>query len=144
MLFKTDINFQAYPQTVKNAIVSLVAGWALFLAYYYYLFIHIAGSELARFDYLMIGVGVAICFFVSAINKWARMLCIFFNLPIIFACLTLALFHQTAVLQRFIPGAVAVLFCLATYYMLKKETAEYFKRHNQPSEPDEPEQTQGS
>jgi hypothetical protein len=144
MLFNLHIDFQRYPQVVKNAIVSLVAGWALFLAYYYYLFIHTTGSELARFDYLMIGVGVAICFFVAAINKWARMLCIFFNLPIIATCITLTLFHQTTLGQRFIPAAVAVLFCLSTYYLLQKETAEYFKRYNQLSDQDEPEETQGS
>ena len=144
MLFNLHIDFQRYPQVVKNAIVSLVAGWALFLAYYYYLFIHTTGSELARFDYLMIGVGVAICFFVAAINKWARMLCIFFNLPIIATCITLTLFHQTTLGQRFIPAAVAVLFCFSTYYLLQKETAEYFKRYNQLSDQDKPEETQGS
>ncbi|KPJ75655.1 MAG: hypothetical protein AMJ54_14395 [Deltaproteobacteria bacterium SG8_13] len=141
MLFNTNIQFQIYPQPVKNAIVSLVAGWALFLAYYYYLFIHLAGSELARFDYLMIGVGVAICFFVAAINKWARMLCIFFNLPIIATCLTLTLFHQTTLGQRFITGSVAGLFCLATYYLLNKETAAYFKTYNQSPEHEKPEGT---
>lgn len=141
MLFNTNIDFQRYPQVVKVAVGSLVAGWALHLFYYYYLFIHKTGAEMARFDYLMIGVGVAICFFVAAINKWARMLCIFFNLPIIFMYLALTLLQQASFGQRFITGSVAVLFCLATYYLLKKETAEYFRQFNAPPEQRRPEET---
>jgi hypothetical protein len=134
MLFNTNIEFQRYPQPVKFAIVSLAAGWALHLCYYYYFFVHQAGAELARIDYLMIGVGVAICFFVAAINKWARMLCIFFNVAIIFMYSALTLLQQANFGQRFLTGLVAGLFCLATWYLLKKETAEYFKTYNQPRE----------
>jgi hypothetical protein len=134
MLFNLSIQFQQYPQPVKIAIVSLAAGWALHLCYYYYFFVYQPGAELARIDYLMIGVGAAICFFVAAINKWARMLCVFFNLAIIFMYLVLTLLQQANFGQRIITGMVAGLFCLATWYLLKKETAEYFKAYNQPPE----------
>ena len=136
MLFNKNIKFQQYPNSVKTAIVCLVLGWVLHLAYY---LTNIAGSELVRNDYLMIGIGVAICFFVAAINRWARMLCIFFNLPIIFMYIAFALLQQAGIGLRLFAGAVAVLFCLTTYYLLKKETAEYFKIYNQPPEQSQPE-----
>ena len=121
--------------------MSLVLGWALHLCYYYYLFVHKPGAELARVDYLMIGVGVAICFFVAAINKWARMLCVFFNLAIVFMYLALTLLQQANFFQRLFTAAVAGLFGLATYYLLKKETAAYFQFYNQPPEQDQPEES---
>lgn len=138
MLFNTNIQFQQYPQPVKIAIVSLAAGWALHLCYYYYFFIHPTGAELARSDYLMIAIGVAICFFVAAINKWARMLCIFFNVGIILMYLALALVQQSSFGLRVLSGVVAGIFCLATYYLLKKETAEYFQQFNMPPEQSQP------
>ena len=141
MLFNKDINFKQYPQSVQVAIVSLVLGWALHLYYY---FTVVAGSEMARNDYLMIGVGAAICFFVAAINRWARMMCIFFNLGIIFMYLALTLMQQTGFGLRVLSGAVVGLFCVSTYYLLRKETSDFFKRYNRPAEQDEPEETQGS
>ena len=136
MLFNKDIQFQNYPQTVKVGIVSLVAGWALHLTYYY---IYFTGSELVRIDYVMIGVGLGICFFVAAINKWARMLCLFFNAVIVLIYLALALLQQADFELRLFSGVVAGIFSVSTYYLLKKETAEYFKIYNQHPEPERPE-----
>lgn len=136
MLFNTDIQFQNYPQSVKVGIVSLVAGWAMHLTYYY---VYLTRSELVRTDYLMIGVGLGICFFVAAINKWARMLCLFFNAGIIFMYLALALLLQADFGLRIFSGVVAGGFCVSTYFLLKKETAEYFKIYNQHPEPERPE-----
>ena len=139
MLFNTSIQFHQYPQSVKVSIVSLVIGWALHLYYYFSVVVE---SELVRENYLMIGVGAGICFFVAAINKWARMLCIFFNIGIIFMYLAFTLLDPKGEFGlRVLSGAVAALFCTATYYLLKKETAEYFKSYNQPPAQDGPGQT---
>ena len=139
MLFNTNIQFSEYPQPVKVGIVSLVAGWALHFVYYY--MTTVAGSELVRTDYLMIGIGVAICFFVAAINKWARMMCIFFNIAIILMYLAFTLLQPASFGLKVLSGTVAGLFCLSTYYLLKKETAAYFQHYNQPPEQDQPEQS---
>ncbi len=68
-MFNWEIKFDTYPTFVKLAIVSLALGWLVHLVFYYKFF---TGDTLVRNDYLMFTVGIAICFFIAGINKWAQ------------------------------------------------------------------------
>ena len=98
------------------------------LAFYFKIF---TGEVLVRNDYLMVVIGIAICYFVASINTWARGAELFLqhrhpcHLPgaagiprgRFRACLMLTI-------------TVIVLFALATYYLLRKDTAEFFRSVN--------------
>ena len=134
---QTTINFKAYPTVVRNAILFLVAGW---LVHYYFFFTHLeavlfsdmeTGSQADRTVYLQLGVGIGICYFVAAINRWARALCLWFNFIIIvtYGLLFYIFVHQNDTMASLLTAIVALLFSGATYYLLNKKTAEYFRTY---------------
>lgn len=133
---QTTINFKAYPKVVRNAIIFLVAGW---LVHYYFFFTHlesilfsdiVAGGQANRTVYLQLGVGIGICYFVAAINRWARALCLWFNLIIIvFYGILFYFIQHKATTTGMLTAIVAILFCMATYFLLNKQTAEYFNTY---------------
>ena len=136
-LLQTSINFKDYPPVVRRAIMLLVAGW---LVHYYFFFTHLeavlfsgedAVSQPDRTVYLQLGVGVAICYFVAAINRWARALCLWFNLIIIitYGLLFYLFVRQQDATAELLTGIVTILFVMATYYLLHKQTAHFFKTY---------------
>jgi len=129
-MFNLDIKFDTYPTFIKMAIVSLTLGWLIHLVFYYKFF---TGETLARHDYLMFTVGIAICFFVAGINKWARPLCLFFNLIIILYYLVMlyGFWYESDVDRGVVSFTVLVLFSLSTYLLLRRDTITYFKTFNQ-------------
>ena len=98
------------------------------LVYYYKFF---TGDTLARNDYLMFTVGIAICFFVAGINKWARPLCIFFNIGIIGLYGVLLYFQKPDFDRNVLTVTVLVLFGLSTYLLLRRDTIDYFRSFNE-------------
>ena len=90
------------------------------------------GEVLARSDVLMVAVGLLVCFFVASINPWARMLSLFGNIVILVTYLYLAMlvFQKPAFGLQVMTTSVIVLFSLATYYLLRKDTAEFFRSFN--------------
>jgi hypothetical protein len=112
---------------VRRAIVCLTLGWIVHLAYYYKFF---TGEALVRNDYLMVVIGIAICFFVASINTWARALSLFFNLGIMVIYLVLLAFQKADFGPQLLTTLVIALFALATYYLLRKDTAEFFRSFN--------------
>ncbi|MFZ0243153.1 MAG: hypothetical protein WAL90_16045 [Desulfobacterales bacterium] len=126
-MFNTAIKFGTYPPSVKKGIACLTLGWLGHLIFYFNFF---TGDVLVRNDYLMAGIGIAICYFVAAINTWARALSIFFNIGILAIYLALLAFQNVGFELQVLTVAVIVLFALATYYLLRKETAEFFGRFN--------------
>jgi hypothetical protein len=123
-LFRTKIAFGAYPTVVRLGISFLCLGWLLHLIYYLRFFVT---ESLDRNDYLMFAVGIAICYFTASINKWARMLSIFFNIGIIFMYTVLFFFQKSAFDTRMFAAAVIAAFILASFYLLRRETADYFR-----------------
>jgi len=111
----------------RSAIVCLTLGWIVHLVYYFKFF---TGEVLVRNDYLMAVVGIAICFFVASINTWARALSLFFNIGIMVIYLALLAFQKTNFGLQVMTITVIVLFALATYYLLRKDTAEFFRSFN--------------
>ena len=128
-MFNTAIKFETYPSNVKKAIVCLTLGWIVHLVFY---FKFLPGEVSARSDVLMVAVGILVCFFVASINTWARMLSLFGNIIILVTYLYLAMlvFQKPAFGLQVMTTTVIVLFALATYFLLRKDTAEFFRCFN--------------
>ena len=127
------------PLVVKKAVIFLLVGWA---AHYVFYFGLIAEDQPERVTYLQLGVGIGICYCVATIRKWARRLCIFFNIVMVPMYLLFAIaFAQGGKLNLFfLTALVAASFGLSLYYLLQKETARYFSppEEDRESEPDDP------
>jgi hypothetical protein len=127
-MFNTVVKFGTYPTNVKRGIVCLTLGWIMHLVVYFNYF---TGEALVRNDYLMAAVGIAICYFVASINTWARALSLFFNLGILVIYLALLVIPtQDLGLGQLKPMTVIALFALATYFLLHKDVAEFFRSFN--------------
>ncbi len=131
MLNKLLVFFE-YPVGVRYALGLLLGGWISVYAFMY----HINTFFPDRFPNPLIlknlVVGIGICYCVFRIKPWARKLCIFFNLGIICINVLFLAIRLTSVgIEPF--GLIfhallnIILFGLCTYYLLIKETSEYFK-----------------
>jgi hypothetical protein len=112
---------------VKRGIACLTLGWIVHLAFYFKFF---TGEVLVRSDYLMVVIGIAICYFVASINTWARALSFFFNIGILVIYLALLVFQKSDFELQVLTITVLILFVMATYYLLRKDTAEFFRSFN--------------
>ena len=132
----TTIRFKEYPSSVKLAILFLAVGWGLHYLFYFKFLMY---DEPVRNLYLQLGVGTTIWYFVASINRWAKAMCIFFNLGIII--IYLLLFANYAVINKLVlsvfTAAIALIFCLSTYYLLHKKTRKFFNIYGQ-TEDDSP------
>ena len=132
-MINISIKFKAYPTSVKMGISFLVAGWIL----HYFYFLKFLMSEFpVKTIYLQLGIGVAICYFVASINKWARSLCIFFNFAIIVLYLLIfyMYFSDNKYDLAFFTALIVVLLSISTFYLTRKESSQYFKTYNETDE----------
>lgn len=131
--------WEEMPDSVKKAIIALLVGWA---AHYIFYFGFIAEDQPERITYLQLGVGIGICYCVATIRKWARRLCIFFNIVMVPMYLLFAIaFAQGGKIGLFALTAFTMLaFAVSLYSLLKKETARFFS----PPEKDEDHPPAGS
>ena len=121
----------SYPKRVKLAILTLIAGWVIhFLFLYLYLFSLLDSRQLL----MQLGIGIAICVFVAMIKRWARMLCIFFNIGIavIYLILGMLFFISDSAFSGNTVYVLLAAFCLAsfaasTFYLLTPECNQFFK-----------------
>jgi hypothetical protein len=113
------------PSSVKNAIIFLIVGWA---AHYILFFGFLAEDQPERIIYLQLGVGIGICYCVATVRKWARRLCIFFNIIMVPMYLLFAIaFAQGGKIGLFaLTALIAAVFAFSLYFLLKKETAQFF------------------
>ena len=113
------------PASVKNAIIALVIGW---VAHYLFYFGFIADDQPERITYLQLGVGIGICYCVATIRKWARKLCIFFNIIMVPMYLLFAVaFAQGGKTGLFaLTAFIGLAFAYSLFFLLKKETARFF------------------
>ena len=117
--------WEEMPPIVRKAIIALLAGWAAHYAFY---FGFISEGQPERITYLQLGVGIGICYCIATIRKWARRLCIFFNIVMVPMYLLFAIaFAQGGKIGLFVLSAFTMLaFAVSLYFLLKKETAEFF------------------
>lgn len=126
-MINTTIKLNEYPLKVKLAILFLFLGWGLHFIFY---FKFLAMEQLTRNDYLMIAVGITICYFVACINKWARQLCIFFNFGIIAIYTLILLFGKSGFDLQVLKGMIVLFFVVSTILLFQRETSDYFKTFN--------------
>jgi hypothetical protein len=120
------------PIVVKKAIIFLLVGWA---AHYVFYFGFMAEGTPERITFLNLGVGIGICYCVATTRKWARRLCIYFNITMVVIYTWAAvifgwavvIFAQNDKLSPLILTAfVSVSFGISLYYLLQKETGRFF------------------
>jgi hypothetical protein len=117
--------WEEMPSSVKNAIIALLVGWA---AHYVFYFGFIADDQPERVTYLQLGVGIGICYCVATIRRWARKLCLFFNIVMVPMYLLFAIaFAQGGKIALFaLTAFISAAFAFSLYSLLKKETAQFF------------------
>jgi hypothetical protein len=123
------------PPVVKKAIICLLVGWA---AHYIFYFGFIAEDQSERVTYLQLGVGIGICYCVATIRKWARRMCIFFNIVMVPMYFLFAIaFAQGGKISLFaLTAFTALAFAFSLYFLLKKETALFFSPPEKDNEPE--------
>ena len=117
--------WDSMPPVVKKAIICLLVGWA---AHYIFYFGFIAEDQSERVTYLQLGVGIGICYCVATVIKWARRMCIFFNIVMVPMYFLFAIaFAQGGKIDLFaLTAFTALAFAFSLYFLLKKETAQFF------------------
>jgi hypothetical protein len=131
--------WEEMPTSVRHAIIALLLGWA---AHYVFYFGFIAEDQPEKVTYLQLGVGIGICYCVATIRKWARRLCIFFNIVMVPMYFLFAIaFAQGGKIGLFaLTASISVAFAFSLYSLLKKETAQFFS----PPEKDEKQESDDS
>lgn len=125
-------DFLKYPFGVRYAIGFLIGGWISVYAFMYHINVFFPDRFPNALILKNLVVGIVICYCVFRIKPWARKLCIFFNLGII--CVnTLFLAIRLSAIGIESPSLILhamlniILFGFCTYYLLIKETSNYFK-----------------
>ena len=129
-MINISVKFKEYPSSVKLGILFLIAGWT---SHYVYFLKFLMNELPVKTLYLQLGIGVSICFFVASINKWARLLCIFFNFAIIvlYFFSSMLYINNTHYGVAFFTILIAVLFSISTFYFTRKVSSQYFKAYNE-------------
>jgi hypothetical protein len=131
-MLSMPIKWGEMPPSVRNAIIALLVGWA---AHYIFYFGFIAEDQAERVTYLQLGVGIGICYCVATIRKWARRLCIFFNIgmmvlyawaAVIFGWSALIFDQRDKISPLILTTVTALAFGISLYFLLKKEVALFF------------------
>lgn len=124
--------FFEYPFGVRYAFGFLLGGWISVYAFMYHINLLFPDRFSSNIILRNLIVGIAICYCVFKIKSWARKLCIFFNLAII--CINvLFLAIRLSSLGMESPSLILhamlniILFGFCTYYLLIKETSDFFK-----------------
>jgi hypothetical protein len=117
--------WEEMPLVFKKAIIFLLIGWA---AHYIFYLGFIAEDQPERVTYLNLGVGVAICYCVATVRKWARRLCIFFNIimVVMYTLFAIALAQGGKINLFGLTASAAISFGFSLYFLLQKETAWFF------------------
>ncbi len=126
--------FFEYPVGVRYALGLLLGGWISVYAFMYHIEYVFPGQFTSTIVFRNLIVGLGICYCVFRIKPWARKLCIFFNIGIIcinilFLSIRLSSIGLTSPELSIHALLNIFLFGLSTYYLLTKDTSEYFKAH---------------
>jgi hypothetical protein len=127
--------WDSMPLVVKKAVIFLLVGWA---AHYVFYFGLIAEGQPEQVTYLQLGVGVGICYCVATTRKWARRLCIYFNIVMVpmYVLFTIAFTQGGKINLAIFNAFIAASFGLSLYYLLQKETAQFFSPPEKDKDPE--------
>ena len=118
--------YKSFPNSVRNAILFLFAGWVWhYISLYRYFF-------RGEVPFNQIVIGLSICYFVFRIKSWARVLCIVCNILIVVMYLSVFLSFLAAGKTHYaaVSGINVVLFSLASYFLFVGESSRFFKEKN--------------
>ena len=117
------IPFEKLPPKVKYAIITLFSAWGFFVlaqAFFY-----------GRISFILSTMGIFCCVIAYSLKNWGRIVCILMNLFIVgaHAVNLYNLSREDALVSG--PALIALgniaLFSAATYFLLNRETALFFK-----------------
>jgi len=133
-MLKQLLGFFEYPVGVRYALGLLLGGWISVYAFMYHIEYVFPGQFTSTIVFRNLIVGLGICYCVFRIKPWARKLCIFFNIGIICINVLFLGIRISSIGLTYPELSIhallnIVLFGLSTYYLLIKETSEYFKAH---------------
>ncbi len=123
---ETVWNFwRSVPTGSKLAIATLIGGWILHVVVYFHFF----PADLSdRTFFLQLVVGVGICYGVATGRRWARMLCVFFNIGIValYALYSMALVQSEEWGWAGLTALIAGMFSVSTVFLLTRDSARFF------------------
>lgn len=122
-------NFRQFPVTVRRATFLLFSGWVLFYFFYYYIL------EGRGFSIQQTLVGVLCCLCFLTFRNWARVLAVLCNIMFVlqFIPLSFAFLSADRMVPAVLTGIMVLLFASATYYLLVRESADFFKTFHTPT-----------
>jgi succinate-acetate transporter protein len=116
--------FRNLPVTLQKAFISLGVGWMIHLVIVFLLF---HNDQKIVVQNVAIGVFVLV-FVVIKKKNWARTLCLIANLLLLlFYLFTTLLMHAGQPEIAALSGLNAGIFAIASWFLMKKETATYYK-----------------
>jgi hypothetical protein len=121
--------FDPFPKSAKNAVILLVAAWAIFLLSLFKLYppeVH------EGYERHMIAIAVLMCFFIIRGYNWGRWLCTLGNVMLIIylSFFAILLKSNTAVFVATI--VVILLFAASIFFLWTPETTRFFKTFRNP------------
>lgn len=120
-----SVTYNDLPHSVKTGLGLLFSGWITFLVA---LYVYLGSYDFMKF---FIALGI-LSYFIIRIRNWARVLGLLFNVIGIFYCISfsLAFFLRAAnLLGSFIFLIIVLLMGASTYFLMRKESAVFFKTH---------------
>ncbi len=132
---KTPPPFTDFPSSVKTSIVFLLLSW---ISHFFFLYrLWLLGNKMgqsvidSKLLLQMAAIAILICFFSIRLRNWARVLGIVSNfLAISIYIFLVALFYGQQTGLAIIGTINLIFFSVCTYYLFKKETADFFKMHS--------------
>jgi hypothetical protein len=124
MQHMAEKKFGQFPKKVQKGILFLFGAWIFFVLSQMILY--------GTVSFLHLTLGMLCCVMVYAIRNGGRIACVVYNMVLVVSWLyNLYVLAGTGMLYSY-PASVnminIILFSLATYYLLSKETAVYYKK----------------
>jgi hypothetical protein len=119
------ISYRSFPPDLRYALYCLFCGWIAI-----YCFAYLITTSPGTLG-LLLGLGVAGCFSLIKVKEWARRLTITGDIVIVVSFLLFAAALRNSRIDLSVLALIiAVVFSLATYFLITRETSAFFKAAN--------------
>jgi hypothetical protein len=135
MTNKTTPPFNSFPSSARKGFMFLLLAWIshFFFLYRMWLFGNRIGHEIVDDKVIlqMAAICLLVCFFVLRVRNWARVLGIISNfLAISVYILLCAFFFGKENGLAALSIVNTALFGLCSYFLMKRDSANFFKKHS--------------